>query len=34
MSEHTKGLLRVGHSGAVVADHPIPEMSAGDPTDT
>ena len=22
MNEHTKGLLRVGHSGAVVADHP------------
>lgn len=30
MSEHTKGLLRVGHSGAVVADHPIPEMSGSD----
>ena len=30
MSEHTKGLLRVGHSGAVVADHPVPEMSGSD----
>ena len=33
MSEHTKGLLRVGHSGAVVADHPIPEMSGSDATE-
>ena len=30
MNEHTKGLLRVGHSGAVVADHPVPEMSGSD----
>ena len=30
MTEHTKGLLRVGHSGAVVADHPVPEMSGSD----
>ncbi|MGS3139324.1 hypothetical protein ACB316_14030 [Aeromonas sanarellii] len=33
MNEHTKGLLRVGHSGAVVADHPIPEMSGSDATE-
>lgn len=33
MSKHTKGLLRVGHSGAVVADHPIPEMSGSDATE-
>lgn len=30
MSEHTNGLLRVGHSGAVVADHPVPEISGSD----
>lgn len=30
MNEHTKGLLRVGHSGAVVADHPVPEISGSD----
>lgn len=30
MTEHTKGLLRVGHSGAVVADHPVPEISGSD----
>ena len=30
MSEHTKGLLRVGHSGAVVADHPVREMNSSD----
>ncbi|MEE9710057.1 hypothetical protein [Aeromonas caviae] len=30
MNEHTKGMLRVGHSGAVVADHPVPEMSGSD----
>ncbi|WP_111873671.1 hypothetical protein [Aeromonas bivalvium] len=30
MSEHTKGLLRVGHSGAVVADHPVPGMGGSD----
>ena len=30
MSEHTKGLLRVGHSGAVVADHPVREMNGSD----
>ncbi|MGS3142156.1 hypothetical protein ACB274_06105 [Aeromonas sanarellii] len=30
MSEHTKGLLRVGRPGAVVADPPVPEMSGSD----
>lgn len=30
MTEHTKGLLRVGRPGAVVADHPVPEMSGSD----
>ncbi|MEA9440033.1 hypothetical protein VCX45_04850 [Aeromonas caviae] len=33
MSEHTKGLLRVGRPGAVVADHPVPEMSGSDALD-
>ncbi|ELY1969548.1 hypothetical protein SL040_000774 [Aeromonas salmonicida] len=33
MSEHTKGLLRVGKGHAVVADHPVPEMSGSDALD-
>lgn len=33
MSEQTKGLLRVGRPGAVVADHPVPEMSGSDALD-
>lgn len=33
MSEHTKGLLRVGRPGAVVAEHPVPEMSGSDALD-
>lgn len=30
MTAHTKGLLRVGKNGAVVADAPVPEMSGSD----
>lgn len=30
MTEHTKGPLRVGKGHAVVADHPVPEMSGSD----
>lgn len=33
MSEHTKGLLRVGKGHAVVADHPVPEMRGSDALD-
>lgn len=33
MTEHTKGLLRVGKGHAVVADHPVPEMSGSDALD-
>jgi hypothetical protein len=33
MSEHTKGLLRAGKGHAVVADHPVPEMSGSDALD-
>lgn len=33
MTEHTKGLLRVGEGHAVVADHPVPEMSGSDALD-
>jgi len=33
MSENTKGLLRVGKGHAVVADHPVPEMSGSDALD-
>ncbi|MGY3911035.1 hypothetical protein ACW5XW_08250 [Aeromonas piscicola] len=33
MSEYTKGLLRVGKGHAVVADHPVPEMSGSDALD-
>ncbi|MBW3797775.1 hypothetical protein GPK29_11700 [Aeromonas hydrophila] len=30
MTAHTKGLLRVGKNGAVVADAPVPEISGSD----
>ena len=33
MTEHTKGLLRVGKGHAVVADHPVPEMRGSDALD-
>ncbi|MCF5912106.1 hypothetical protein [Aeromonas veronii] len=33
MTEHTNGLLRVGKGHAVVADHPVPEMSGSDALD-
>lgn len=33
MTEHTKGLLRVGKGHAVVADNPVPEMSGSDALD-
>lgn len=33
MTEHTKGLLRVGKGHAVVADHQVPEMSGSDALD-
>ena len=33
VTEHTKGLLRVGKGHAVVADYPVPEMSGSDALD-
>lgn len=33
MTAHTKGLLRVGKNGAVVADAPVPEISGSDALD-
>ncbi|MGN5044106.1 hypothetical protein [Aeromonas sp. 3P] len=33
MTEHPKGLLRVGKGHAVVADHPVPEMRGSDALD-